>query len=60
MTDREVLLETYSQLVAIKRVLIALLIVVALFGATALFESSRDRSEQKANEQVECLLSENC
>lgn len=62
VTDHDVLLEIYSQLVTIKRLLIALLVVVMLFGTTALFEASRDRSATKADAVVECLLAgrQNC
>jgi hypothetical protein len=56
VSDQEVLLQVYSQLVAVKRLLAALVVVAVLFGATALFESSRSRSEDKADALVECLV----
>jgi hypothetical protein len=56
VSDQEVLLQVYSQLVAVKRLLVALVAVAVLFGATALFESSRSRSEDKADALVECLV----
>jgi hypothetical protein len=56
VSEREVLLEVYSQLVMVKRLLAALVVVAVLFGATTLFESSRSRSEGKADALVECLV----
>ncbi len=52
VTDTEVLLEVYSLLVTIKRVLIALLVVVALLGATGVIEAAQERSERKAERYV--------
>jgi hypothetical protein len=56
VSERDVLLEVYTQLVAVKRLLAALVVVAVLFGASALFESSRSRSEDKADALVECLV----
>jgi hypothetical protein len=56
VTDQEVLLEVYSQLVAVKRLLAALVVIAVLFGATALFDSAQGRSEDKADALVECLV----
>jgi hypothetical protein len=56
VSEREVLLEVYSQLVTVKRLLAALVVVAVLFGATALFDSAQDRSEDKADALVECLV----
>ena len=57
VTDTEVLLELYGLLVTIKRILIALLVVVTLLDTTALFEWSRDRSQRNVEREVENIVS---
>ncbi len=56
VTDNEVLLEIYRLLVTIKRVLIALLLVVALLGTTAVIEAAQERSERNAERYVDELV----
>jgi hypothetical protein len=56
VTEQDVLLEIYRQLVTLKRLLIALLVVVVVLGGTSLYTAEQQRSEEKAEALVRCIL----